>query len=62
MFSVNTKEEAEQLLNLTTSRGMNGEFVVRELAAEQSLERLWGFSLKLKIVYEEIILKRAKKP
>ena len=41
---------------------MNGEFVVRELAAEQSLERLWGFSLKLKIVYEEIILKRAKKP
>jgi len=55
VFSVDTEEQAEQLLSLTcpkvSSGEMAGEYFSRELAREQSLDVLDEFSDKLTMAW-----------
>ena len=59
-MSVNTEEEAEQLLIAACSRNENGEFVARELAHEQTIENLFAFGDKLEKYYETMMSRRLK--
>lgn len=47
VFSVDTEEEAQQLITLCCPRDGAGDYYARELAAEQSLENLQAFSDRL---------------
>jgi hypothetical protein len=47
VFSVDTVEEAKQLITLCCPRNVHGEYYSRELAEEQTLENLQEFSDKL---------------
>lgn len=47
VFSVDTEEDAEQLLVLACPRGADGNYYARELVQEQTLENLVAFSDKL---------------
>jgi len=58
VFSVETEEEARQLIALTCPRDLKGTFYSRELAQEQTLENLQAFSDKLQCGYE--FMKRRK--
>ncbi len=51
VFSVDTEEEAKQLLIATCPRGDDGHFYARELIEEQTLENLQVFSDKLAMVW-----------
>lgn len=59
VFSVDTEEEARQLIVLCCPRDDQGNFYARELAAEQTLENLRLFSDKLARGYQ--VLKKASK-
>ena len=59
VYSVDTEEEAEQLLVMACPRNAAGEFVARELAQEQTLENLWSFGDKLE-KYHGAMKARAK--
>lgn len=58
VFSVNTLEEARQLLVRTCPRNYNGEFVAQELAVEQTLENLFAFGDRLEAAFNS---RKAKK-
>jgi hypothetical protein len=47
VYSVGSEEEAHRLLVLCCPRDNNGNFIARELAQEQTLERLSAFSDRL---------------
>lgn len=47
VFSVDTEEEAKQLVVLACPTNAAGEYVAPELAAEQSLDSLSAFSVRL---------------
>lgn len=47
VYSVDTEEEAYNLLLVACSRNAAGEFVARELAEEQTLGKLAAFSDRL---------------
>lgn len=47
MYSVDTEEEARNLLVLACPTNVNGEFVAPELAEEQTLDNLNAFSERL---------------
>jgi len=47
VYSVDTEEEARQLLVMACSTNVNGEFIARELAHEQTLENLYAFGNRL---------------
>jgi hypothetical protein len=47
VFSVDTEDQAGQLLIMACERNLNNEFVARELAQEQTLENLAAFSDRL---------------
>lgn len=55
VFSVNTEKEAEDLLLLCCSRGVDGKRYAQELAAEQSVNNLAKFSQKLAKGYEYLL-------
>jgi hypothetical protein len=59
VFSVDTEEEAEQLIVLCCPRDDQGNYYARELAAEQTLENLRLFGDKLARGYQ--MLKEAAK-
>lgn len=61
MFTVDTEEEAEELLVLACPRNLNGEFIARELATEQSLENLEKFAQKLETCYVELQERKKRK-
>ena len=58
VMSVNSEEEARELLIATCSRGSDGHYYSDELAQEQSLERLEQFSQKLERTYAIIQSKK----
>lgn len=58
IMSVDTLEEAKDLLVATCSRNMDGEFVARELLQKQTLENLYAFGDRLAQAYEEIKARR----
>lgn len=47
VYSVNTEQEARQLLVAACSTNCAGEFVARELVEEQTLENLYAFGDRL---------------
>lgn len=58
-MSVDTEEEAKDLLAFTCVRNQNGEFVARELAQKQSIDRLFAFGDRLEKCYGD--MKKRKK-
>jgi len=54
VFSVDTEEEAKQLIAATCPRDLEGNYYARELAQEQTLENLQLFSDKLARVWEQM--------
>lgn len=61
MMSVNTEEEARDLLVMACPRNVNGEFIARELVEEQTLENLEKFGLKLEEYYKLMMKNRKAK-
>ncbi len=47
IYSVDTEEEARQLLTLTCQTNLNGEFIAKELIQEQTLGNLYAFGDRL---------------
>jgi len=62
VFSMDTEQEAEQLLILACPRNMDGDFVARELVDEQTLENLQAFSDKLAMCYERLNARKNPEP
>lgn len=60
-MSVNTEEEARDLLVMACPRNVNGEFIARELVEEQTLENLEKFGLKLEEYYKLMMKNRKAK-
>lgn len=56
MFSVDTEQEAQDLLVLACSTNKRGEFVAQELLLEQTLPNLQKFSDRL-AKFHEILMK-----
>jgi hypothetical protein len=55
VFSVRTKAEAEALVILACTRGMDGQLYARELLEEQTLDNLERFSEKLDRAHDFMI-------
>lgn len=55
VFSVDTKEEAENLITLACKRNMRGELVAPELAEDQTLENLQAFSDRLDKAHDFLV-------
>ena len=51
-YSVDTEQEALDLLTSTCSTNNNNEFVARELIHDQTVENLWAFGERLKGVHQ----------
>lgn len=58
MFSVDTEEEAKQLLVIACMRGLDGHYYARELVDEQTLANLRRFSNKCQLAWDH--MQRAK--
>ena len=54
-YSVDTEEEAKQLLVLACSTNAAGEFIARELVQEQTLDNLEAFGNRLNELWEKYI-------
>jgi hypothetical protein len=54
VFSVDTEDEARELLTFTCPVNYKGEFVAPELAKEQTLENLAKFSDRLEQAWQEL--------
>jgi len=61
VYSVDTEEEAEQLLVASCPRNYDGEFVAPQLVEEQTLENLEAFSDHLAEVHQRMNHKTEKK-
>lgn len=61
MFSVDTEEQAQQLIILTCPRDDRGIHYARELAHEQTLENLQAFSDKLARGWDIMQAKKAER-
>lgn len=55
VFSVGSEAEAKLLLVMTCSMNMRGEFVARETAEKQTLERLYQFGRRLARFHDNYI-------
>lgn len=47
VYSVDTEDEAEKLLVASCERNIDGEFIARELAFNQTLDNLYAFGDRL---------------
>lgn len=47
IYSVDTEQEAHDLLVVSCSRDVSGQFVAHELTEEQTLENLYAFGARL---------------
>lgn len=54
VYSVDTEEEAHQLLVLACETNLDGEFIARELATEQNLDNLYAFGDRLAAIHARI--------
>ena len=55
VFSVGSEAETERLLTIACSRGYGGEFVSRELAEVQSVDRLVAFGDRLEELHDRYL-------
>ena len=60
VFSVDTEEQAHELLVATCDTNLDGEFVARELVDDQSLENLQAFSDRLAQIWDHHLRHRFK--
>ena len=58
VFSVGSEEEAQALLTLTCETNMDGEYIARELAKEQTLDNLMAFGERLQTVHRQFFQSR----
>lgn len=58
MFSVADEQEARELLVLCCETNNLGEYIARELAREQTLERLNEFGSRLRKMHDEVMIPR----
>ena len=58
IYSVDSAAEANDLLIAACERNLEGEFVARELAQDQSLENLYTFGDRLRDVHRRIKARR----
>ena len=54
MYSVDTTQEAEELLTAACVTNLNGEYVAAELIHEQTIEHLWEFSERLAKTHQRL--------
>ena len=54
VYSVDTEEEAKQLLIAACPRNNNGDFIAPELATEQTLNNLYAFGHRLANIHERM--------
>ena len=54
VFSVDTEEQAKALVVASCELSMQGRYIARELAREQTLENLGAFSDRLAAVWDRI--------
>jgi hypothetical protein len=59
IYSVDTEEEARELLVAACPTNMNGEFIAPELVRQQTLENLYSFGSRLEKMHGHI--KRRKR-
>lgn len=59
MFSVDTEEDARQLLTAACPTNREGEFVARELVHEQTLDNLHAFAERLEKAWDLIESRRS---
>ena len=55
VFSVGSEAEAERLLTIACARGYGGDFIARELAEVQSIERLGMFGERLAELHDRYL-------
>lgn len=55
VFSVGSEAEAERLLAIACPRGYGGDFIARELAEVQSIERLSAFAERLEELHDRYL-------
>ena len=55
IFSVDTEEEAQKLLIAACPRDIEGNLYARELAQEQTIERLFAFGEKLAVIHDRLV-------
>lgn len=60
VYSVDTEDEARRLLAFACSTNIQGDYVARELAEEQTIENLMAFGERLKKLHG-VMHKRAKR-
>ncbi|MCH7548321.1 MAG: hypothetical protein IH969_02085 [Candidatus Krumholzibacteriota bacterium] len=51
IFSVGSEEEAQALLVMACETNLDGEYIARELATDQSMENLIAFGKRLETVH-----------
>jgi len=61
VYSVDTEEEAKMLLIAACDRGLDGQFVARELLHEQTIPNLLAFGERLHSVWLKIKLHQQKR-
>lgn len=54
VFSVADEQEAQELLRFACGTNVNGEFVARELAHEQTIDNLFAFGDRLKEAHDHL--------
>ena len=55
VFSVGSEAEAKSLLSIACATNINGEFIAKELAQEQTLDNLYSFGDRLEKDHERIV-------
>lgn len=58
VMSVNTEEEARDLLVATCPTNHRGEFIARELAHEQTFDNLEAFGVRLERAYRDMMKRK----
>lgn len=54
LFSVDTEQEARDLITLTCPRDNDGTYYARELVQEQTLENLYALTDKMRTAYDRM--------
>jgi hypothetical protein len=60
VFSVDTEEEAKQLVVLACPTNLTGQYVARELARSQTLDALEAFSDRLQELWDMLQAKKGR--
>ena len=55
VFSVANKDEAQKLLTMACETNIDGDFIAKELAKEQTIDNLMDFSYRLGLFHDRLI-------